>query len=74
MRISETEGYFESLWCRFVEEPMLFLLVLKYNLSEKGFSCVKTKTNSNFAVKVSERSNRSFSVYLINKTSVLFIM
>ena len=74
MPISETEGYFENLWCRFVEEPMLFLLILKYDLWEKGFSCVKTKTNSNFAVKVSEKSNCSFSVYLINKTSVLFNM
>ena len=30
------------------------------------FSCVKEKINSNFAVKLAERSNRSFSVYLMN--------
>ena len=35
---------------------MLFLLVLKWKLQEKAFSNVKTKTNSNFAV----RSNHSF--------------
>ena len=39
---------------------MLFLLVLKWKLSEKAFSNVKTKTNSNFAAKATERSNHSF--------------
>ena len=39
---------------------MLFLLVLKSNLSEKAFSCVKTKTNSNFAEKLLERIKLSF--------------
>ena len=34
---------------------MLFLLALKWNLEEKAFSSVKTKTNSNFAVKLAER-------------------
>ena len=44
-------------------------------LSKKAFSCVKTKTSSNFAVKLVERSNRLFSVYLRNhffQTSLLF--
>ena len=43
----------------------------------KAFSCVKAKDNSNFAVKLVERSNRSFSVYMMNhffQTSVLFNM
>ena len=39
---------------------MPFLLALKWKLSEKAFSNVKTKTNSSFAVKVTERSNHSF--------------
>ena len=29
MRISQTEGYFENPYYRFLEEPMLFLLALK---------------------------------------------
>ena len=28
-----------------IKEPMFFLLALKWNLYEKAFSCVKTKTN-----------------------------
>ena len=32
MPISETEGYFENPYYRFLEEPMLFLLVLKWDL------------------------------------------
>ena len=39
---------------------MLFLLALKWNLKEKMFSSVKTKTNPNFYVKLAERSNYSF--------------
>ena len=39
-----------SQYC-FLEEPMLFLLPLKWNLCELAFSCVNTKTNSHFAVK-----------------------
>ena len=38
-------------------------------------SAFKTKNNSNFAIKVAERSNNSFSVYLMNhlfKTSGVF--
>ena len=41
---SQTEGYFENLYYRFLEEPMLFLLAWKSNFSEKVFSSVKTKT------------------------------
>ena len=44
-----------------LKEPMLFLLALKWNLYEKAFSCVKTKTN--FCRKPcwnAERSNHSF--------------
>ena len=61
----------------FPHKPMLFLSTLKWNLSENSFSCVKAKTNSNFAKKPAERSNRSFSVYFMNQifqTFVLFIM
>ena len=32
MLISHTEGYFENLQYRFLEELMLFLLALKWNL------------------------------------------
>ena len=34
---------------------MLFLLALKKNLYEEAFSYVKTKTNSNFVVKLAAR-------------------
>ena len=43
-----------------LEEPMLFPLVLKWNLEEITFSSVKTKTNPNFGVKFAERSNHTF--------------
>ena len=36
---------------------MLLLLALKWNLLEKAFSCVTTKTNSNFAVKLVEKGH-----------------
>ena len=39
---------------------MLFLLALKWKLYEKGFSNVKTKTSSSFAVKVTERTDHLF--------------
>ena len=32
MLISQTEGYFENAYNRFSEEPILFLLALKWNL------------------------------------------
>ena len=32
MPISQTEGYFENPYCRFLEEPMFFLLALKLDL------------------------------------------
>ena len=75
--ISQIQGYFENPSNWFIEAPMLFLLVLKWNLWEKAFSSVTTKTNSDFAEKVAEMSNRSFSVDLINhlsQISVLFNM
>ena len=60
MPISQTESYFENPWFHFLEEPVLFLLVLNWNLLEKALSCFKTKTNSNSAVKPAERSNHLF--------------
>ena len=42
MPISQTEGYFKN---PILKEPMLFQLVLKWNLYKKAFSCVKTKTS-----------------------------
>ena len=41
-----------------LQELMPFLLALKWNLFEK--------TNSNFTVKLAEKSTRSFSIYLMN--------
>ena len=44
-----------------LKEPMLFLLVWKWNLYKKAFSCVKTKTN--ICCKPcwnAEKSNHSF--------------
>ena len=60
-----------------LEEAELFLLGLKWNLRDKAFSCVMVKTNSNYAVKVAERINRSLPIYLMNhfaETSLLFDM
>ena len=60
-----------------LEEPELFLLGLKWNLRDKAFSCVMVKTNSNYAVKVAERINRSLPIYLMNhfaETSLIFDM
>ena len=73
MPISQTEGYFENTYHRFLEEHMLFLLALKWNLKENAFSSVKTKTNPNFALKLAGRSNRSFLLfYLIKKMDHVF--
>ena len=57
---------------------MFFLLVLKQNLYEQEFFCVKTKPNKHFAAKLekTERSNHSLSAFLIYhllKTSALLI-
>ena len=60
MPISQTEDYFKISQYRFLEEPMLFLLALKWNLQEKALSSVTEKTNTNFAVKLVERSSHSF--------------
>ena len=55
------------LWTPFLTEHLQWLLVaLTKNLCELAFSCVKAKTNSNFAVKCIERTSRPFSFYLIN--------
>ena len=59
------KGYFENTI--FFKEPILFLVILKWNLLEKSFSCVKKKINPNFAVKHAERSNLSLPVYLMNQ-------
>ena len=48
-----------------LSKPMLFQLALKWNLKEKLFSSVKTKYNSNFAVKLAERNNHSFLQFII---------
>ena len=60
----------EILKILILKESMLFLLALKWNIYEKAFSCVKTKTN--FCTKPcwnAERSNHSF---LSNWSSALF--
>ena len=54
---------FENPQYCFLEKLMLFLLALKWNLFFffwKAFSHVKTKANSNIAVKLTEMSNHSF--------------
>ena len=49
MPISQTEGYFRNPYYPFSEELVLFLLGSKWNLSEKAFFSVKTKSNPNLA-------------------------
>ena len=40
MPISQTEGYFQNPYYRFLEQPMLFLLTLKWKLLRKSvFEC-----------------------------------
>ena len=58
--------YIKNLYCCFLDELTSFLLALRCNLYKEAFSYVKTKINSSFDVKFVGRSNRSFSVYLIN--------
>ena len=43
--VSQTEGYFENPWYRFLEEPMFFLWTLKWKFYDKAFFCVNTKNN-----------------------------
>ena len=43
MPISQTESYFENPWFHFLEQQVLFLLVLNWNLLEKALSCFNTK-------------------------------
>ena len=38
MPVSQTDGYFENPWYGLLEEPLLFLLALKWNLKKKSFS------------------------------------
>ena len=54
-----------------------FAVGYKMELLGQGVFLCKDKTNSNFAVKGAERSNRSFFAYLMNhpvQTSVLLNM
>ena len=60
MPISQMEGFFWKFLVLLFKKIMFFLLALKSNLLEKTFPSVKTKTNSNFAVKLAERINHSF--------------
>ena len=66
MPISQTEGFFENPYYCFLEEPMLFLLAWKWNLKEKAFSSVKTKTNPNVAINCWKEQPSIFTVYLMN--------
>ena len=67
MPISQTEGYFENPYDRFLEEPMLFLLALKWKLKEKAFSNVKTKNQLKFCRKSYWKKQAFiFTVYLMN--------
>ena len=77
MAISQMEGYLQNPYHCFSEEHVLFLLALKLNLKDKTFFCVKIKNNSNYTIKVAERSNCSFSIYFMNliaQTSIFFNM
>ena len=72
--ISQMEDYFKNPWYHFLEEPVLFLLALKWNLFEKVLSCVKTKANSTFAINLAEMPKEA-TFYLMNRifqTYVLF--
>ena len=71
-----SSNYDIKTWWSLLEKPVLFLLPLKWNLLDKAFYWVKTKTYPNFAVKVGGRSNRWFSVHLMShlQTSILFNM
>ena len=55
---------------------MLFLLALKSNFQEEAFSNVKTRTNLNFAVKLTERSKHSFllSIWWITFFKHLYVI
>ena len=61
----------------FIKRTYLLSVGFKIKPVRKRFFCAKTKTNSNFALKPAERSNRPFSDYLMNhlfQTPVLFNM
>ena len=77
MLISQMERYYkwEKIPSTIFYKNLCFLLGLKRNLWGKAFSSGKTKTNLNFVIKLAERSNHSFSFYLLNhifQISVLF--
>ena len=61
MVISQAEGYIENVL--FFRRIHALSLGYKMKPKNKAFSCVKTKTNPNFAVKIGERSIDSFSAY-----------
>ena len=46
MSTTQTENYFENPLVMFLEEPMLFLLALKWNLQEKQCSYVNPLTTN----------------------------
>ena len=53
---------------------MLFLLGLKWNLYEKPFSCVTTKTNSSFDVNLNEMLKEgtiNFSIFFFQTSLAL---
>ena len=60
MPISQTEAYFENLLCRFFRRTYALSVGFKMKTLRRAFSNVKTKTNSSFAGRVTERSNHSF--------------
>ena len=60
-----SEGYFLNPYSQFLEAPVPFLLDFKWNLYNKAFVCVNTKTNAYFAVKVVEKRKCSFPIWQI---------
>ena len=60
MLISETEGYLENPYIVFLEESMLFLLVLNETSKKMRFPVLRQKPNAIFAIKLAEMSNLSF--------------
>ena len=72
MLISQTESYAENPCHRFLKKWVILFLL---GSNTERFTLFKTKPNSNFGVKVAEKCNLSFSVYLMNhfiRTTVFF--
>ena len=65
MSIPQTEGFLKIPIVIFGRTYALSVGFKMKSLKQE-FSCVKTKTKSNFAVEIGERSNHSFSIYLMN--------